>query len=248
MKKYALLTTHYCINCICSTKEQLISRFNYDGDIDDLYINFSDKFDPWHKDDLVVGATGRKDLVYGKIFLLRDFIKNNISDKYEYICHIDYNDTRFCRSYVKMMEEFISTGDDFIISTEKNCWPPLDIVKTWANDPLEEKEFFYINSGAIIAKTNIYYEYLTYLSQLCTSTNIDFWDDQGVWQYYNLYIDKLNADETCKYFFSTALLDDSYYTIENTTLKTKFGTYPYLIHDNSSFSLGLTARNLFMYE
>ena len=52
----------------------------------------------------------------------------------------------------------------------------------------------------------------------------------------------LNADKDAKYFFSTALLDESYYTIENKLIKTKFGTYPYLIHDNSSFSLNLISK------
>jgi len=85
----------------------------------------------------------------------------------------------------------------------------------------------------------VFYNYLVNLIDLCLNSNIDFWDDQGVWQYYNLAIKELNADKNCKYFFSTALLDESYYSIENNLIKTKFNTYPYLIHDNSSFSLNL---------
>jgi hypothetical protein len=38
------------------------------------------------------------------------------------------------------------------------------------------------------------------------------------------------------------LLDESYYTIENKIIKTKFNTEPYLIHDNSSFSLNLIKK------
>jgi hypothetical protein len=239
MKKYALATTYYCTNCSCPTKEQLKERFNYDGDLEDLYINFSNQFDPWNKDHLNIGQSGRKDLVYGKIFLLRDFVKDNILGKYEYICHIDYSDARFARSYMEMMNEFESTNDNFIISTEKICWPYLDTVKQWIDYPIEEKEFEYINSGAIISKTEIYYDYLVKLANVCLEQNIDFWDDQGVWQYYNLKIKNFNSDKVSKYFFSTALLDESYYTLENKLVKTKFGTYPYLIHDNSSFSLNL---------
>lgn len=242
MKKYALTTTYYCTNCKCPSKEELKSRFNYDGDIDDLYINFSDKFDPWHKDELDVGATGRKDLVYGKIFLLRDFIKNNIVNNYEYVCHIDFSDTKFARSFLGMMQDFENTNEEFIISTEKICWPYLDVVKKWLDYPIEEKEFEYVNSGAIISKPEVYLNYLNILSELCLTTGIDFWDDQGVWQYYNLKIKNLNADKICKYFFSTALLDDSYYTMNDKLIKTKFETYPYLIHDNSSFSLHLTNK------
>jgi hypothetical protein len=239
MKKYALATTYYCKDCSCPTNEYLKTRFNYDGNIEDIFINFSNEFDPWHKDHLNVGASGRKDLVYGKIFLLRDFVKNNILGKYEYICHIDYSDTKFARSFIEMMNEFESTKEDFIISTEKNCWPYFDVVKKWVDYPLEDKEFEYINSGAIISKTEIYYNYLVTLADICLDTEIDFNDDQGVWQYYNIKIKNLNSDKNTKYFFSTALLDDSYYTIEGKSIKTKFGTYPYLIHDNSSFSLNL---------
>lgn len=240
MKKYALATTYYCLDCSCPTKEQLRDRFNYDGDLDDIYINFSNQFDPWHKDNLNVGISGRKDLVYGKIFLLKDFIKDNILNNYEYICHIDYSDAKFARSFIDMMKDFESTKEDFIISTEKKCWPPLDVVKSWIDYSIEEKEFHYINSGAIISKTEVYYDYLNKLSDICLTENIDFWDDQGVWQYYNLKIKNLNSDKETKYFFSTGLLYDSYYTLEeNKKIKTKFGTYPYLIHDNSSFSLNL---------
>lgn len=240
MKKYALATTYYCLNCPCPTKEQLKDRFNYDGDLEDIHINFSNQFDPWHKDSLNVGSSGRKDLVFGKIFLLKDFIKDNILNNYEYVCHIDYSDAKFARSFIDMMKDFESTKENFIISTEKKCWPPLDVVKNWVDFSIEEKEFHYINSGAIISKTEIYYDYLNKLSDICLTENIDFFDDQGVWQYYNLKIKNLNSDKETKYFFSTGLLDDSYYTIdENKKIKTKFGTYPYLIHDNSSFSLNL---------
>ena len=239
MKKYALATTYYCKDCPCPTNEYLKTRFNYDGDVEDIFINFSNEFDPWNKDHLNVGISGRKDLVYGKIFLLRDFIKDNLLGKYEYVCHIDYSDTKFARSFNEMMNEFESTKEDFIISTEKICWPYIDVVKQWVDYPLEEKEFEYINSGAIISKTEVYYNYLVTLANLCLDTIVDFWDDQGVWQYYNVKIKNLNSDKNTKYFFSTALLDESYYTMEDKSIKTKFGTYPYLIHDNSSFSLNL---------
>jgi hypothetical protein len=243
MKKYALASTYYSFNSKRPSIDEVKRKFNYDGDVDDLYLNFSNEFDPWHKDHLNVGVSGRRDLVYGKIFLLREFVKDNILGKYEYICHIDYSDTKFARSYVEMMEDFISTGDDFIISTEKQAWPPFDVVKSWVDYPLEDEEFVFINSGAIISKTQTYYDYLGLLSDLCLNSGIDFWDDQGVWQYYNLKTQKLNSDKTCKYFFSTAMLNSSYYEIdENKKIKTKFGTYPYLIHDNSSFSLNLITK------
>lgn len=243
MKKYALCTTYYCMNCAYPSKEEVKQKFNYDGDLQDLFINFSNEFDPWNKDHLRVGLTGRRDLVYGKIFLLKNFIKLNILGKYEYICHIDYSDTKFSRSFIDMMNLFESENREFIISTEKNCWPYLDTVKKWVDRELEDKEFHYVNSGAVISKTDVYYDYLVTLSELCLNKNIDFWDDQGVWQYYNLSIKKIDSDTDCRYFFSTGLLDESYYTIEeDKRIKTKFGTYPYLIHDNSSFSLNLTQK------
>ena len=138
-----------------------------------------------------------------------------------------------------MMIKFENSNQDFIISTEKKCWPDIETVITWIDHPIEEKDFEYINSGAVISKTQVFYNYLLQLIDICLNIDIDFGDDQGVWQYYNLKIKNLNADKACEWFFSTAFLDSTYYSIEDKKIKTKFGTYPYLIHDNSSFSLNL---------
>ena len=239
MKKYSLITTYYCKDCNYSTD----NRFDFDGNSEDFYINFSNEFSPF---DMVkipyVGVTKRRDLVYGKIFLLKDFIEKNILDKYEYLCHIDYSDTKFSGSFMEMMKKFESSNMDFIISTEKKCWPYLHSVNNWLDSPSSDEEFKFINSGAIISKTEKFLLYLNKLIDICLNENIDFWDDQGVWQYYNLKIEKLNADTNCEYFFSTSELDETYYTIENNKIKTKFETYPYLIHDNGSFNLNLISK------
>lgn len=239
MKKYALATTYYCYGCNTPSKEHLKERFNYDGDLEDLYINFSNTFDPWHKDHLEVGISGRRDLIYGKIYKLKEFIQEHILGKYEYICHIDYSDTKFARSFLEMMEKFEKSEQDFIISTEKNCWPPLGVCNRWVDYELPDNEFYYINSGAIISTPEIYLDYLTKMHTLCEESNIDFWDDQGVWQYYNLVVERLNADNNCTYFFSTGMLNESYFYTNENRIYTKFDTYPFLIHDNSSFSLNL---------
>ena len=240
MKKHSVITTYYCNGCHEISQEHLKSKFNFDGDVEDIYVNFSNKFDPFNIGEIPnVGITGRKDLVYGKIFLLRKFIEENILGKYEYLTHIDFSDTKFSRSSNDMIDKFIQSGEDIVVSTEKNCWPYIHEVSKWMGKPMDEKEFFYLNSGAIISKTNTFYELIKELENICLTTNIDFWDDQGVWQYYHLKIKELNTDKNCDYFFSTAMLDDSYYTIENKKIKTKFNTEPYLIHDNSSFSLNL---------
>ena len=239
MKKYSLITTYYCKNCNYSTD----NRFNFDGNSEDFYINFSNEFSPFDMDKIpYVGVTKRRDLVYGKIFLLKDFIEKNILDKYEYLCHIDYSDTKFSGSFMEMMKKFESSNMDFIISTEKKCWPYLHAVNNWLDSPSPDEEFKFINSGAIISKTEKFLLYLNKLIEICLNENIDFWDDQGAWQYYNLKIEKLNADTNCEYFFSTSELDETYYTIENNKIKTKFETYPYLIHDNGSFNLNLISK------
>jgi len=239
MKKYSLITTYYCKDCNYSTD----NRFDFDGNSEDFYINFSNEFSPFDMDKIpYVGVTKRRDLVYGKIFLLKDFIEKNILDKYEYLCHIDYSDTKFSGSFMEMMKKFESSNMDFIISTEKKCWPYLHAVNNWLDSPSSDEEFKFINSGAIISKTEKFLLYLNKLIDICLNENIDFWDDQGVWQYYNLKIEKLNADTNCEYFFSTSELDETYYTIENNKIKTKFETYPYLIHDNGSFNLNLISK------
>ena len=243
MKKHALITTYYCNGCHQPSQENLKNRFNFDGNVEDIYVNFSNEFDPFHMETIPnVGMTKRKDLVYGKIFVLRKFIEENILGKYEYLSHIDFSDTKFNRSCNDMVDKFSQSGRDIVVSTEKNCWPYLDIVSKWMDKPMEEKEFFYLNSGAIISKTNIFYELIKELENICLTVDLDFWDDQGVWQYYHLKIKELNTDKNCEYFFSTSMLDESYYTIENNIIKTKFNTEPYLIHDNSSFSLNLIKK------
>lgn len=239
MNKYCLITTYYALNTVCPSKKEIKSRLAYDGNEEDLYINFDNSFDPWHKDHLNVGASGRKDLIYGKIFLLKDFIEKNIANNYEFICHVDYSDVKFAKSFYDMMLDFDKSNLDFCIATEKICWPYLEIVEKWINKKLDPLEFYYINSGCIISKTNVFINYLNQLSDLCINSNIDFFDDQGVWQYYNLHIQQLNSDKNCKYFFCTGMLDKSYYSLDDGKIKTKFDTYPYIIHDNSSFSLNL---------
>jgi len=243
MKKYCLLSTFYGWEINQPTPEEIKSNLNYDGDINDLYLNFSNTFDPWHKDHLNVGHSGREDLIYGKIIMLKKFIEDNILNKYEYLCHVDYTDLRFHRSFCEMMDIFINTGEDFIISTEKTAWPTIDVIKTWVDYDVVEKEFTFVNSGSIISKTEVMYNYLTELEALLFNTNLDFRDDQGVWQYYNLHINPLNKDLDCTYTFTTALLDDTYYELDKGKIITKFKTHPYIIHDNSSFSLNLRHTN-----
>ena len=242
MNKCCLITTFYNYGGCIPDKFNVSHKFNYDGDLEDLYINFDNTFDPWHKDHLLVGPSGRKDLIYAKIFLLRDFIEKNILNKYEYICHIDYSDAKFARSFKQMVDEFITENLDFIISTEKICWPYIQQMQNITNLNIEKEEFEYINSGALISKTDILYNYLNKLVGLCLDTTLDFWDDQGVWQYLHFVENTLNIDKKCKYFFSTGMLDETYYYIKDNKIFTKFDTQPYIIHDNSSNSLNLILK------
>jgi hypothetical protein len=189
-----------------------------------------------------VGISKRKDLVYGKIFKLRKFIEDNIYGRYEYLIHLDYNDTKFIRSSTELFKHFIESKKDIVVSTEKDCWPYINVVSNWVNKNLESSEFKFLNSGLIISKTEKFLIILKRLEGLCLNNPIDFWDDQGVWQFYDLTCEDLHKDNTCEYFFSTAFLDDSYYEMKENTLKTKFGTYPFIVHDNSSFSLKLIQK------
>lgn len=240
MKKYCLVTTYYCNECGIPSKESVKSKLNFSADISDLYLNFSNTFSPHNFEKLpYVGISKRKDLVYGKIFLLLEFVKENILGNYEYICHVDYSDVKFCKSFNEMMKKFEDSNEEIIISTEKNCWPYLDTVQTWVNFPLENIEFTFVNSGGVISKVEKFVETLEKLKSLCLTSEIDFWDDQGVWQYLDLS-EKIHKDTNCEYFFSTALLNETYFTLEDKKLTTKFGTEPFVIHDNSSFSLNLT--------
>lgn len=243
MKKYSLITTYYCDGCSKPNLQELKNKFNFDCNIDDFYLNFSNIFNHSNIVNIPnIGISKRKDLVYGKIFLLKEFIENNILNQYEFVCHIDFSDTKFNSSFLEMMEKFEKSNEDIILSTEKNAWPYIDELKKWTEKSLVENEFTFLNSGALIAKTTYLYDILCKLSEICLSHKIDFWDDQGVWQYYDLCVSDINKDYNCEYFFSTALLDDTYFNIVNNKVYTKFGTQPYLIHDNSSFSLNLIKK------
>jgi hypothetical protein len=243
MKKNALVTTFYCSNCKKPNITDIKKKFNYNGKDEDLFINFSDYFDPFNPNLIPnVGNSKRRDLIYGKIFKLRKFIEDNISGKYENLLHIDFSDTKFVRGFDELFDKFIESKKNIIISTEKNCWPYIEVVSNWVNKKLEPNEFHFLNSGAIISKTEKFLNILKKLEDLCLSKSIDFWDDQGVWQYYDLMIETLDKDLNSEYFFSTAFLDDSYYSIEKGKLKTRFNTYPFIIHDNSSFSLNLIKK------
>jgi hypothetical protein len=242
MKPSCLVTTYYSEGGREPTKEELKIKFNADCSSEDIFVNFSRDISPSNTKIIPnIGLSKRKDLVYSKIFLINKFIKNNLIGKYEYICHIDYSDTKFCRSYRNMMERLIDNNTDFIISTEKNCWPYLETVESWdiKKNKLENIDFKYLNSGAFVSKTSTLVSILDELENICLTKEIDFWDDQGVWQYYDLYVNKLIKDHTCEYFFSTGFLDETYYKKIKNKIITKFDTEPYLIHDNSSFSLNL---------
>lgn len=239
MKKYCLVTTYYCDGCNIPSQENIKNKLNFSGELNDLYLNFSNKISAHDFDNLpYVGMTRRKDLIYGKIFLLLDFVREKILGEYEYICHVDYSDVKFCGNFIDMMKKFEDSNLEIIISTEKNCWPYFDTVQTWSKTPLQNLEFSFLNSGGIISKVEKFVEILERLKLLCLTTQIDFWDDQGVWQYLDLD-ENIHKDTNCEYFFSTALLDESYFTLQNNKLITKFGTEPFIIHDNSSFSLNL---------
>jgi hypothetical protein len=241
--KNAIISTYYCLGCQEPSKDECRSRFAYDIDDNDFHLNFNNDFNPFDFSNITnVGVSKRKDLVFGKIFRLKTFMEEYILGKYDNILHIDYSDTKFARSSTELFEEFTKSGEDIVISTEKNCWPYLDTVSNWFGTELPQKEFFYVNSGAVVSKTEKFYEILKDLERICLNSDIDFWDDQGVWQYYNLTESNLSKDIKSEYFFSTAELDDTYYKFEDGVITTKFGTKPYLIHDNSSFSLNLIRK------
>jgi hypothetical protein len=241
--KNAIISTYYCMGCKEPSVDEIRKRFAYDIEDRNFYLNFSDDFDPFNHSNISdVGRTKRKDLVFGKIFRLKTFMEEHILGKYDTILHIDYSDTKFARSSKELFEEFTKSGKDIVISTEKNCWPYLHAVSNWFGTELPQEEFFYVNSGAVMSKTEKFYEILKELEWICLNSDIDFWDDQGVWQYYNLKENNLSKDLNSEYFFSTAELDETYYKFEDGVITTKFGTKPYLIHDNSSFSLNLIKK------
>lgn len=245
MKSHCLITTYFCDGGKMPSAQELKYKFNTDVSDSDIFLNFTNKISPYKLDHIPnVGPSRRRDLVFCKIFLLNSFIKNNILGKYEYVCHIDYSDVKFCRSYNEMMNSIISKDIDILISTEKKSWPYIEAVCNWKTPKvdLKEEEFKYLNSGAFVSKTGVLLEILDKLEKLCLSTNIDFWDDQGAWQYYDLFVSSIKKDHISEYFFSTGFLDETYYKIIENKIITKFDTMPYIIHDNSSFSLNLTSK------
>jgi hypothetical protein len=248
MKKYCFITTSYCSGCDEPSKEFVINHFNLNSDINSVFVNFSSEFSPNDYSKIpFIGATKRRDLAYGKIFKLYDFLVANIENKFEYVCHFDFSDTYFCRSATEMMDKFIHSSQDFLICAEKPCWPYYDTVINWGqpktsliND--DSKIANFLNSGVLISKTSVLLEHLKKLKDLCLTSNIDFWDDQGVWQYYYNFIDNnLNVDFNSEYTICTAFLKEEDFIIRDKTIfvNNELKSKPYIIHDNSSFSANL---------
>ena len=256
MNQYCFITTSYCCGCHEPTKEYIKNRFNIDAELTSIFVNFSNDFSPNDYTKMpFVGATKRRDLVYGKIFKLYDFIVNCVENKFEYICHFDFNDTFFCRSATEMMDKFISEGKDFLICAEKPCWPYIDTVMRWGvptrHIPQADTNIAnYLNSGVIIAKTSYLLQILNKLKELCLTKSIDFWDDQGVWQYYYFYMNQeLNVDYDSEYTICTSFLKDDNFSLENNKVvvnNCKKST-PFIIHDNSSFSAILIEKYKSLY-
>lgn len=251
MNNFCFVTTSYCENCEELSSQHLKLKFNIDCSEDNVFANFSNNFSPFNHSNIPnIGATRRKDLVYGKIFKLYDFLENKIKNNFEYVCHFDFSDTIFCRSAEKMMNKFINEKKEFLICAEKPCWPYFDAVIKWGtpvtnliND--DSKIANFLNSGVIISKTSILLCLLEKLKHICLTSNIDFWDDQGVWQYYYNFIDNsLPVDFNSEFTICTAFLKEDNFKIEDKKLivNNEHRTLPYIIHDNSSFSANLVEK------
>jgi len=251
MNNFCFVTTSYCDNCQEPSINDIKAKFNIDSDVSNIFVNFSNEFSPYNHIKIpAIGASRRKDLVYGKIFKLHEFLKKNIEGKYNYVCHFDFSDTVFCRSATEMMNKFISENREFLMCAEKPCWPYFDTVVRWGkpntrliND--DSKIANFLNSGVIIAKTAILISLLEKLIKICLEVDIDFWDDQGVWQYYYNFVDNsLPIDFKSDYTVCTAFLKDENFIFEDNKIfvRNEWKSQPYIIHDNSSFSANLIHR------
>ena len=73
--KNAIISTYYCLSCQEPPKSECRTRFGYDIEDEDFYLNFSNDFNPFDFSNISdVGVSKRKDLVFGKIFRLKTFI------------------------------------------------------------------------------------------------------------------------------------------------------------------------------
>lgn len=156
-----------------------------------------------------------------KIFLLRDFIKNNIDDD---IIFCDANDT----ACLKCIDNIKPNKDSIMFSREINQYP--SSLGDWGNNAqwnikqINDKEF--LNAGLFISTSTNYIKLLTsVIDNILTKDLKSFGGDQGIYTYHYLVSNtpKIVLDTDSRLFLTTFNRNIEHFKKEE---------LPCFIHDN----------------
>lgn len=92
----------------------------------------------------------------------------------EYLLFVDSWDLVFASSPDEVIEKFVGTGSDIVVSAEKNCFPD-DLKKAYDNLDFTSS-YKYLNSGVIVGKTNSILELLKSMDAANLPT--DYYDEE----------------------------------------------------------------------
>lgn len=168
-------------------------------------------------------------LYYYKIVKLRDYIKDNIIGKYDYILFMDGTDTNFVKSVIGIIEKFEKLNVSIIMGAEKGLWPHTQYIHLYEKKRVDS-EFKYLNSGTYFGSVNKIYEYLNLIIERDCCPGID---DQGRWTVEYLLNDDIMIDQECNFFFSTH--ESKHRLSEDNGKITFIDLDPYIIHDNGPY-------------
>lgn len=172
-----------------------------------------------------------------KITLLHEKIKDINS---EYIIFSDANDVT-CLKPVDFLIDVFDLESYVIFGHEKNIWPTIASKSSWPNYK-DYSEYnilnkFYLNSGMILGKKELFISMLENIINNVFSTGIQtFNNDQGVYTYYyNMELEpKIKLDYSNIFAVNTfnRTHDEYYLNKDNKIVSNYNGVVPCFVHDN----------------
>ena len=160
-----------------------------------------------------------------KVNKIKEYIENNLLNKYEYVLYMDGTDTNFIRNPENLLNEFNEYDKSIIFGGELVLYPHTENDYLYENKP-KNSQFIYLNSGVWIGKVE---KVIKHMQQMINNTEC-IYDDQGRWTYQYLYNDDIMIDQNRKFIFNTYNAAD-YITLTKDGVVLK-DINPYIIHDN----------------
>jgi hypothetical protein len=174
----------------------------------------------------------RSESLYEKLYVyktkyLKNYIRENLLDKYEFMLFVDAKDTNFYKSPHDIVETFLKFNSSIVFGGEVDLWPPHNYTHLYENK-LPTGPFKFLNSGTYIGHTSKIYEHLENMDV----KDYGIHDDQGVWTVEYLLHDDIQLDFTGELFFST---HRNKHLVSITDSVPTLSISPYVVHDNGPY-------------